>query len=64
MLKLIDQVSPMNDPRDEFEIFYSTRHLQGDESLIKPLRNEAGSYDDEHARDCYYFYLIALGAKS
>lgn len=58
--KLIDKVNPMNDPRDDFETIYATRHLHGDTESMKTLRNDAGSYDDEHMRDCYYIYLMAI----
>lgn len=63
--KLIDTVSPMNDTRDEFEIIYATRHLSGDTESMKTLRNDAGGYDySDHIQDCFYIYLMALGAKS
>jgi DNA-binding winged helix-turn-helix (wHTH) protein len=58
--KLIDKVNPMNDPRDDFETIYATRHLHGDTESMKTLRNDAGSYDDEHMRDCFYIYLMAI----
>ncbi len=55
----------MTDPRDDFEIIYATRHLQGNVEPMQSLRSDNGGYEfDQHIQDCFYHYLMGISKGS